>query len=609
MSKITDVLEKGAVLVPSTSGFDLSSETLFTAMCSDLVPVFIAQTLPNDRWSLGLLSQIKLPPLATDFFGRVDINFEAFFVPYRLCYGGAEEFFTMPKLQHEADTNHTGFRNPVDNVAGRAFGVGTMAYADPSNGAIERNPSNNIDSQGGNIAIGFRDANRLAVPDSVRPSGFVNDVYNTLPKGTVTAADAGPGTLTDFMGAKISGTSITQMNIYNVLPYVAYHKIYSDYYRNSQYENPAFVKPSNGTLSVEFKSLPYERFTTAQTINLSTSNCADGWLVTKFRQRKWADDYFTTATPTPRGLANGKDVTIKTGTGASVSGSTVTPYNTGFTVPMLRVANSLQMFLERANISGWKYRDAIRAQWGVTPNDCCETAIYLGRYKTPVYNNSVAQTVSATAGQSSYSTLPWADQLGNTACTPSAGGSANLFSNFHCKEHGVIMVLFSLVPHAYYSSGTSRMLNCKNIYDWADPLLQNVGTQAIYQWELCDIDNTMRYNNIFGYTMPYADWCIRNDEVHGLLRNGQSLNQLVLDRSFGALSDPMANLSFNTIPHEAMDDVCAVSAKVSEYGCYGQIYWNCKAIRPLQKFIIPTLGTPEFMRTEIIGKGGTKING
>lgn len=597
MSKTNEIFEQTAVLVPKSSGMDMSHEVIFSSKCGQLCPVFVAQTLPGDKWSLGALSQIKLPPLATDFFGRVDINLEFFYCPYRLLYGGWEEFITIPKLGHTGGTNGVNFRNPVDNTISRG-----------GSSVISRNPTAAVDSSGSNDNTSFSYANALGIPDVVKPTGFANDVYNILPQLQISGSTAAPGSLLDMLGFMGSNSGTFTTYVYNILPLLAYHKVYSDFYRNSTYENPAFQKPTEAACP-GVKYMPYQRYTTAKTFT-TADFLADGASLVDFRYRKYADDYFTSATPQPRGLANGSEVTIKTGLGAASDGSA--PKNTGFTIPMLRAANSLELFLERAAVTGWKYRDAIRTQWGVTPPDCCETSVYLGRLKAPLYNNTLRQNSNVDSALVNNST-PWGQNVGADVACPSGSLEGSVFDNFECKEHGVILGLFSLSPHCYYSTGTSRMLNCKEVYDWADPLLQNVGSQAIYQWELESLGNTApaasRYNAVFGYTTPYADWCFMPDRVTGEFRSSGSMEAFALSRGFAPGSAPVIGKSFATISANAMDNVCSTNAELSTYGCFGQIYFDCKAIRPLQKFIIPTLGTPEFMRTQLVSKSGSIIKG
>ena len=71
MSHYSKVFNKVPVQIPNRSGFDLSHENLFTAKCGTLYPVLVDTILPGDSFSLGQSSQIQLPPMATDFYGRV----------------------------------------------------------------------------------------------------------------------------------------------------------------------------------------------------------------------------------------------------------------------------------------------------------------------------------------------------------------------------------------------------------------------------------------------------------------------------------------------------------------------------------------------------------
>jgi len=84
------------IQVPNRSGFDLSHENMLTLKCGQLVPVMTDLLIPGDRVSVGSAFEIQLPPMATDFYGRVRFKMEAFFVPCRLLYGGWQKFMTSP---------------------------------------------------------------------------------------------------------------------------------------------------------------------------------------------------------------------------------------------------------------------------------------------------------------------------------------------------------------------------------------------------------------------------------------------------------------------------------------------------------------------------------
>ena len=92
------IFNKVPIQVPNSSGFNEDSENLFTAFCGSLVPCHIDELNPGDTVSLGVSSQVQLPPMATDFYGRVNAHFESFFVPYRLLYAGWERLITHPTV-------------------------------------------------------------------------------------------------------------------------------------------------------------------------------------------------------------------------------------------------------------------------------------------------------------------------------------------------------------------------------------------------------------------------------------------------------------------------------------------------------------------------------
>lgn len=84
MAHTSKIFNKVPVNIQDRSGFDMSHENLFTATCGTLVPAMVEEVIPGDVFSIGSHMQVKLPPLATDFYGRVDAKLEAFFVPNRL---------------------------------------------------------------------------------------------------------------------------------------------------------------------------------------------------------------------------------------------------------------------------------------------------------------------------------------------------------------------------------------------------------------------------------------------------------------------------------------------------------------------------------------------
>lgn len=545
MSHYSKVINKVPVQIPNKSGFDLSHENLFTAKCGTLYPVLVDTLLPNDTISLGHSSQLQLPPMATDFYGRVMGKFEAFFVPFRVLYGGWQDLITHP-------------------VNGDNYPAGTTA----------------------------------------------NQKAKVLPTLRGLKADMLSGSLSDFLGRKIDAfstdTASSTQDVRNPLPFLAYHKIYNDWYRDSRIQQEVFQRNHTVVSSSDtayFDSLPFQSLygINPAIISGANLNCADGVSALSLRQRNWERDYFTNATPKPQaGDPAQLAFNVADGQGS-------------FTIASLRAANSLQQWLERNNIAGYRYGDQIRAQFGIYPADAVtDRAIYLGSHTVDIYNRSVyQQNFTSEASVTGDSIANPFQTVGSKYGSPQGVGENSLVDKFTASEHGFIFVMFSIVPRAYYGTGDRRYLRYARQSDFAFPLLSGVGDQEIYLSELSNEGTgTPAYDRVFGYTQRFSEYKYMDDEVHGLLRDGQSLSAFALKRSF-IKEDVALGTEFLQIPQTFLDQVGAYygddNAKVNSFGAWCDVFFAYKKVSTLPAYSIPTLGDPKDTHTEVIDNGGKRL--
>lgn len=518
--------------MPNRSGFDMSFENLLTLPVGTLVPVLCEECIPNETYNIGHVSQVVLPPMATNFFGRVDLRFEAFFVPNRILWGAWQNFWTMP------------FNNPYGQPTTRPTSVPTI-----------------------NITSGDGTDGKLT---------FSTSFFKR-------------GSLADFLGIKVNTTSNPSDLSVTALPFFAYHKIYDDWYRNSKIQKPVFVNYSSSAVPNAGK-LPW----ISDTYSISTvsaSNLADDESVLSLRQRNWAKDYFTTASlyPQASGDVIGSSVELDT------SGA-----NTQLSIGALRSANVLQRWMDRNNVAGERYADQIKAHYGVLPSDALlDRPIFLGSDVVGVYNRSVYTTSS---GAPSGQVNPFAGNVGSTGASSQGFKDGGLVDNFKTTEHGYIMILASLVPHAYYSTGVRRQMLHKKQGDFAIPLLQGLGMQAISTVEL-SIDGAE--SQTFGYQQQYSEYKYHDDEVHGLLVDGESLQSFALQRGFDR--SPLLGSAFLEIPQEFMDGVTAVESALSKYGGWLDCYISMRKVSPLAEYVIPTLGDLKNTHKENIPLNGRQL--
>lgn len=555
-----DSFVKVPVNVPKLSGFDKSHQNLLTTKCGTITPILIDELIPGSKVHLKLALSASLPPLASDTFMRCSVKVEAFFVPFRLLAGSFESWFT------DTDKKFAPYQSGQSSI----------------------------------------------VP--VAKKGFLPCVGNLDATNDATAISAitAVGGLFDYLGYKSPNSVGVTSYAVSAMPALCYHRVYHDWYRNTLVQSDVFLPPTYATSSGISPSsnvayagcAPYTFFMGATNAvpnyvlnSTSALLLADGKYLYELRQRNFGLDYFTTASPQPQ-QGSAEVVSFST------SGSTGQ-----FSIAALRAANSLQQFKERNNLAGQLFVEQCRARYGVSPSDgVAQRSLYLGSAEYEVYSKGIFQNSVDNPGLNPGNN-PFSS-VGAQYGSAKAVGNGTLVESFESKEPGYLLVNATLVPRVTYSSGIHRRftnyVGPGSLSDLANPILQNVGPQPIYQYEL----NGAYVSSsapVFGYTDRYATFKTMEDELHGLVRDGSSLQSFALQRGF--VGSPQINSSFLEIPTNYMDQVTAVTGDVSTYGCWMDCYFDYKVAQPLAKYSLPSLQDPayEHGRTIVVHKGGSRL--
>lgn len=560
-----DSFVKVPVNVPKLSGFDKSHQNLLTTKCGTITPILIDELIPGSKVHLKLALSASLPPLASDTFMRCSVKVEAFFVPFRLLAGSFESWFTDTEKKYADYLNTSGATVVTSAKKGYLPCIGGLT------------PES---------STGAGDNDQPAI-DAILASG----------------------SLFDYLGCKSpNNQSVTAYSL-SAMPPLAYHRVYHDWYRNTLVQTDVFLPPtttlggqmSPGSGNTYAGTAPYSFFNQSTPNYLFNSTAslqlADGKYLYELRQRNFGLDYFTTATPSPQ-QGSAEVVSFST------SGATGQ-----FSIAALRAANSLQQFKERNNLAGNLFVEQCRARYGVSPSDgVAQRSLYLGSADYEVYTKGVYNSTNDQQG-SATNNNPFADVVGAQYGSAKATGNSALVESFEAKEPGYLLVNATLVPRVTYSSGIHRRFtNYRgpgSLADLANPILQNVGPQPIYMYELNGA--IVSTNPVFGYTDRYATFKTMEDELHGLVRDGQSLQSFALQRGF--TGTPYINSSFLEIPTNYMDQVTATNATISNYGCWMDCYFDYKVAQPLAKYSLPSLQDPayEHGRTIVVHKGGNRL--
>ena len=522
------------VNVPGLSSFDKSFKNIFTTKVGTLTPMVSKLVIPGAKGKMKISVSAALPPLASDCFMRCDFKVEAFLVPLRLLYGGFESWLTGKKL---GDTVHN-----TDVVC--------------------------------------------ALPRVFEGAGSSHPYF-------------APGTLADYLGMRCdSSETITSGSsaFFNIFKFLAYHRVYDDWYRNAKIQQPVFCQPMMATsLSTRrLSNLPYVGLGTIDNFSLS-DQFFDGVHLGDLRQRNWGDDYFTIASPS-----------AQQGSVQSISTS-----GNSFTIASLRAANSLQQFAERSNIGSPRLQDYVRSHYGASLNSgIAQRAILLGSASYPVYSKGVEGTATTTATNNPFTSV--GARYGNAFAS-----GTDFVCEFEANEPSILLVIGSLVPEANYSTGISRdaLIFTQNgsQVDLPDPLLENVGNEPIDSTELTGgfpISGSGTYPGqnmgvVFGYVPRNTWYKTSQNEVHGLLRAGQALASFIPQRSLAGLGFSISS-AFLEIPTNALDGVTAVTAALSTYGVWVDSFIDLKVAEPLVESAMPSLQDPAYEHGKTVS---VKYNG
>lgn len=394
--------------------------------------------------------------------------------------------------------------------------------------------------------------------------------------------------LTDYLGYR--GCILEQGTEFRVspLPFLAYHLIYDYWFRNKQIQKPVFDEQFATTNGVGIARIPSGYFnantylTTVTTASDVTSKLTfnDGSNLFSLRQRNFDSDYFTTATAQPQ-LGTAQCVEL--------------PSSGGMTIASLRAANSLQQFAERNNLAGIDDVNFYKAMYGANLDyGVAQHPVCLGSASIPIYVNGVYQNGENTKATNN-PFMSVATQYGSGG----VNSTSVIIKDFTAQEFGYVFVIGSLVPKVSYSSGIRRYLlhhlNDTNLgADFANPMLQNVGPQPIYNVEFQVASSTALNTPIFGFQTRFAEWMCHPDEVHGEFVDGRSLDSFVLQRSFN-YSVAGISSSFIQIPTNYLDQIFAVAPLSNtrfDYWVDMLHTWNVSS--PLSDFVIPSLQDPAY---------------
>lgn len=489
---------------PSRNGFDLSFKKNFTAKAGELLPVMVKEVLPSDTFKINLKAFTRTQPVNTAAFARIREYYDFFFVPYDLLWNKSNTVLTQmyDNPQHAVSIDPT--KNFVLN--------GEMPYM--TSEAI------------GSYINALSTASALA---NYKSNYFGYD----RSKASVKLLEyLGYGNYESFLANDWSSAPLMANLNQNIFGLLAYQKIYSDFYRDSQWER---VSPS--TFNVDYLD--------GSSMNLDNTYSTEFYQNYNFfdlRYCNWQKDLFhgvlphqqygetavASITPNVTGkltLSNFSTV----GTSPATASGTVTKNLPAFdtvgdlSILVLRQAEFLQKWKEITQSGNKDYKDQLEKHWGVSVGDgFSELCTYLGGVSSSIDINEVVNTnITGSAA---------ADIAGKGVGV--ANGEINFNSN---GRYGLIMCIYHCLPLLDYTTDMLDPAFLKvNSTDYAIPEFDRVGMQSMPLVQLMNPLQSFANASglVLGYVPRYIDYKTSVDQSVGGFK--RTLNSWVI--SYGNAS-------------------------------------------------------------------------
>lgn len=520
--------------------FQRDFNLLTTMNEGDLVPIYLDEVLPADTFKINLNALVRMATPLYPVMDNAYMDFYFFFVPARLLWKHFQNLMGQNDSTFWAET--TEYTTPVTTAPEGGWNVGTLAD------------------------------------------------YFGIPTG-------------------VSGLKV------NSLPFRAYAKVWNEWFRDENLQQPV-------TQSMDD--------TTTAGVNTGTnlSDAEAGGLPLKVCKYK---DYFTSCLPSPQKAA--EPVTIPLtgnapikgykdeGRTTPVTGETNTFYSigpaeagqkvqvgqigadkqglamywgknssltylgaelgniTGATINELRQAIAVQHIFERDARTGTRYKEILKGAWGVTSPDArLDRSEYIGGHRMPINVNQVIQTSSTD------STSP----QGNTGAYSMTTLSKNMCT-YSATEHGYVLGLAAIRVDHSYQQGLSRLWTRNTRFSYYDPMLANLGEQAVLNQEIY-AQGKPQDEEVFGYQEAWADYRYRTNMVTSEMRSTykQTLDAWHYADKYGAL--PTLSSSWIKEGTENIDRTLAVQSSNShQFIC--NFYYEQAWTRPMPIYSVPGIDT------------------
>lgn len=490
------------------SSFDLSSKKLFTAKVGEILPCYWQIAIPGNKYRISSDWFTRTVPVNTAAYTRIKEYYDFYAVPLRLISRALPQAFTQMTdymTSASSSTTNTSALTSVPNVTQSTFSL----FLQTANAGDQTSVR---DDAGLPIVYGS-----CKLLDMLGYGSMISS--SNTGKAAITKKYLGVDTLGDADNPLVYQTSQTV----NALPFLAYQKIYYDFFSDSQWEkHKAYAYnvdywSGSGNISLvtdmvqlRYANYPKDYFmgmlpssqygsVAALPSTLSSANSSNNVFV-----------YSSASAPYIGLIENGSGTTNVTVNNSNSSNLRYATLNSDLSALSIRATEYLQRWKEVVQFSSKDYSDQMAAQFGIkAPEYMGNHAHYIGGWSSVININEVVNTnLDTDSSQASIAGKGISSNSGHTL-------------TYDCgAEHQVIMCVYHAVPMLDWNlTGQAPQLTVTAISDFPQPAFDQLGMQSVPALNLQN-NPGCKVSGALGYNLRYWQWKSNIDTVHAGFRAG-----------------------------------------------------------------------------------------
>lgn len=499
-------LDRAKVAVHRSS-FDLSSKKLFTAKIGEILPCYWQIAIPGSKYRISSDWFTRTVPVNTAAYTRIKEYYDFYAVPLRLISRALPQAFTQMTDYMTSAASSTANSEMLTSVPNTTLNLISLSLQTISSKDV-------FDDSGLPYVYG---ASKIL--DMLGYGSFL--ASSNTAKAAITKAYLGIQSLEDASNPLVYNVSQTV----NLLPLLAYQKIYYDFFSDSQWEKHLSyaynVDYWDGktplTLAPEMLQLRYANYPKDYFMGMLPNSQYGSVAVLPSLIDGYGSN-LVVASASSGSPASETAQLLNVASSSAVTSSNMKPslryvrLNSDLSALSIRATEYLQRWKEVVQFSSKDYSDQMAAQFGIkAPEYMGNHAHYIGGWSNVININEVLNTNLESENSQA------------VVAGKGVGSNSGHTLTYDCgAEHQVIMCVYHAVPLVDWNlTGQNPQLTVTAITDFPQPAFDQLGMQAVPALNLHN-NPSRTPTGTLGYNLRYWQWKSNIDTVHTAFRTGMA---------------------------------------------------------------------------------------